>query len=486
MLALCVPVLLLLDAIFMRDANEAKESELGGTKGVLLASFAGLFLLFALAAAGADLTSGMLESAGSRVATHNAMLIVDPLASLAMTLLCGGGLLALLLAVAFLPRANIHHSEYYPLLLLSIAGALAVVCAGNLISLFVAIELMSLPVYVLVGFDRDRAPSNAAGLKALLTGAFASGLSLYGIALIYGATGHFDYPGIRDAFDRDLPLALAGVALVLAGLLARLGVAPFHQWLPDVTAGAPAAVSAFIPIAIVTASTFALIRILDSLVPDTVTGVRVALQLLSGVSMAVGCSMALVETNVKRILAYAGIAQMGFLLVALTVPTVEGTAAALLQAVVFLFMQFGALGAVSSMSLTGVGDEEVSDCSGLAVRRPILAATSSLFLLALAGLPGTAGFISRFVVMSVAIDDGQIFLTLAMGIASVALFAAYLRIPTAMYIGGVGREEAPAASLSVVIALAICAFIAIYLGLFPGQGPLPVDTLEIVRRAALP
>jgi NADH-quinone oxidoreductase subunit N len=381
---------------------------------------------------------------------------------------------------------KLHHGEFYPLVLLSVAGALGVVCAGNLITLFVALELMSLPVYVLAAFDRDRSRSNEAGMRALLMGVFASALSLYGIALIYGATGHFDYPGIRDGIERDLPLAFAGMSLLLVGLLTRLGAAPFHQWWPDLIEGAPTIVAACIPLTVVIASAFASIRLLDIVASAALPQFTQILALLAGISMLVGSLMALRQTNVKRLLAYGAIAHTGFLLLALAVPTPEGRSAALLHITVFLFMQLGAFGAVSSMARRGMEWEDLSEYSGLAEHRPILAATLSLFLFSLAGLPGTSGFVSRFVVMSAAIGAGHMLLVLLMGITSVLLFAAYLRIPTAMYMRRVSaREDAPLPLPSVIV-LAICAIATVYIGLFPGEGPLPIALLEIVARAAEP
>jgi NADH-quinone oxidoreductase subunit N len=477
--ALSALLLVMSDAVLMKTGSEATEREIGTAKGAYLATLAGFFLFLALVSAGFN-----FQFAQGTSTTLHSMLVVDPMAAFAMILLCAGGLLTLGLSLAQLPAMKIHHGEFYPLLLLSIVGALAVVCAENLISLFVAFELMSLPLYVLVGFDRDRARSNEAGMRALLMGVFASALSLYGVALIYGATGHFDYPGIRDALNRNLPLALGGVALLLVAIVTRLSAAPFHQWWPDLTRGAPAVVAAYVPTTVVTASGFALIRILDSIVPVALPGFTTIVALLSGISMIVGALMALLQSNVKRLLAYGGIAHTGFFLAALVVPTTEGRGAALLHITVFFFMQLGAFGVISAMARKGMEWEDLSEYSGLAECRPILAAAFCLFLLALAGLPGTSGFVSRFVVMSVAIGAGQVFLTILMGITSVVLFAAYLRVPAAMYMRHATEREGGTPALPAVIALAICAFATLYLGFFPGQGPLPIELLEMVGRAA--
>jgi len=469
------------DAVLLNLGDAARESEVGTAKGLYLSVIASFFLFLALLSGGFN-----FELSQRAVATPQSMLAVDPTATFAMILLCVCGLLTIWISFAQLPAMKIHHGEFYPLVLLSIAGALGVVCAGNLISLFVALELMSLPVYVLAAFDRDRPRSNETGMRVLLMGMFASALSLYGIALIYGATGHFDYPGVRDAIERDLPLALAGVTLLLVGILTRLSAAPFHQWWPDLIEGAPTVVAACVPMTVLIASAFALMRVLDTVLSAVQPEFVQILSLLAGTSMLVGALMALRQTNVKRLLAYGAISHTGFLLVALAVPTSEGRNAALLHLTAFLFMQLGAFGAVSSLARRGLEWEDLSEYSGLAEHRPILAATLSLFLLSLAALPGTSGFVSRFVVMSAAIGAGHMLLALLMGITSVLLFAAYLRIPTAMYMRHASARKVVTLSLPSVIVLAICAIATVYFGLFPGEGPLPIELLEIVARASGP
>ncbi len=478
MVALGSIVLVLADAVFTKGEDEAREHEVGSFKGSVLTCIAGLFLFFSMVAAGLN-----FASAPATVGMPGDMLVVDAMASFAMALLCGGGLVTLWFARAHLPLAGIHHGEFYALLMFTMAGALAVVCAGNFVSLFAAIELTSVPLYVLAAFDRDRARSVESGTRLLLTGGFASGVLLYGIALVYGATGSFDYASIQVATAGDSALANAGVALVLVGLLARIAVAPFHYWLPNVGEGAPTVVAACVATTLVTASAFALLRLEDALFSAQFAQV---LSLLAGLSMLVGGGMALVQTNVKRILAYGGVAHMGFFLAASVVDNAEGNRAALLVVATFLFMQLGAFGALTVMTGKGAEAVRLAQYAGLAERRPILAAAMSLFLLGLAGLPGTSGFISRLQAMSVAIGAGHILLTLAMGVASVILFAAYLRIPIAMYMGHGSSGRAEPTPLPALVGLLVCAFATLCLGIYPSGGPFSFDMLEVARRAALP
>ena len=472
-------VLVLADSLLMHPDNRTKGSEVGPAKGTFLTVLAALVVFIALLVSASN-----FGQAPRAVVTEGSMLVVDLPASFAMTLLCGGTLLTIWLSLTYLPVAKLHFGEFYTLLLFSLSGALGLVCAGNLISLFVSIELMSLPIYVLAGFDRGSSRSNRAGTNLFMSGAFASALSLYGIAMIYGATGHFDYPGIRQALDSSPSLVLGGLGLLLVGLLTRVGAVPFHAWLPDTAAGAPVVVTAFIPVTFVSASGFALIRVFDSLFPGTFPGAHDSITALAGASMLIGAVMALREANVKRMFAYAGVVHAGFLLVALSAPGVEGRSVAFLQIAVFMFMQVGALGTIASIARTGTQWERLSEFAGLAERRPILAAALTLFLLSLSGMPGTSGFVSRFSVMSFAVGSGQIVLALMIGVASVVLFAAYLRIATAMYMGkpAIGRNE-PLPFLAV-LAISICALVTLYLGLFPGEGPASFNFLDLVRRAA--
>lgn len=472
-------LLLLSDTILMRVGAADKDRELGGIKGSFLSSLTGFVLLVALAIAALN-----FQFEPRVIATPGSMLVVDSQASFAMALLCAGALLTLWLSLGSLPADRLHYGEFYPVMLFSLAGALALVCAANLIMLFVAMELVSLPFYVLAGFDRNQRRSNQAGIDAFVSGSFASALSLYGIALIYGATGHFDYPGIRAALDPAQPMAFAGIALLLVGLLTRIGAFPFHQWSPGVSAGSPGAIAMYLPVAIFGGSAFALTRVFAAMVEMDRAGMHVTVSILAGASMLVGALMALRETNVKRLFAYAGVAHAGFLLVALSVASAEGRFAALLEISTFLVMQIGAFGVVAAIATSRNRWESISDYDGLAERRPILAGALMILLFALAGLPGTSGFVSRMSLLTVAIGDGQIVLTVMMGVASVLLFAAYLRIATAMYMGTPTTGELNASPFMAVITIGLCVVVTLYLGVFPGQGPLALDFLDFVRRAA--
>ena len=472
-------LVLLADALLMRIGDVDKDRGLSGLKGSLLSALTGFVLLVALAIAALN-----FEYEPRLIATPASMLVVDSQASFAMTLLCAGALLTLWVSLGALSEVKLHFGEFYPLLLFSLAGALAVVCAANLIMLFFAMELMSLPFYVLAGFDRDRKQSNQAGRDAFVSGGFSSAFSLYGIALIYGATGHFDYPGIREAIDSGGGLLFAGAALLLVGMLTRISVFPFHQWSLGVASGAPTATLIFIPFAVFGASAFALTRMFDTLNVAELGNLRLTFTVLAAVSMLAGAVMALRENNVKRLLAYAAVAHAGFLLVALCVSGSEGRFAAILEVSTFVVMQAGVLAVVAAISTIHNRWESIGDYNGLAAKRPIIAGAMMVLLLALAGVPGTSGFVSRMSLLTVAIGDGQIVLTIIMGLSSIVLFAAYLRIATAMYIRTAHGGTATSPPFMAVVAIGVCVVVTLYLGIFPGEGPLAFDFLELVRRAA--
>ena len=471
-------LVLLADAFLMRIGDVDKERGLGGLKGSFLSSLTGFVLLVALAIAALN-----FEYEPRLIAMPDSMLVVDSQASFAMTLLCAGALLTLWVSLGALSEVKLHFGEFYPLLLFSLAGALAVVCAGNLIMLFFAMELMSLPFYVLASFDRARKQSNQAGMDAFVSGGFSSAFSLYGIALIYGATGHFDYPGIREAIDSGGGLLFAGVALLLVGMLTRIAVFPFHQSSVGVASGAPTATLIFIPFAVFGASAFALTRMFDTIDVAELDNLRLTLTVLAALSMLAGAVMAFREKNVKRLFAYASVAHAGFLLGALCISGNEGRFAAIVEVSTFVVMQAGGLAVVAAISTIHNRWENIGDYNGLAAKRPIIAGAMMVLLLALAGAPGTSGFVSRMSLLTVAIGDGQIVLTIIIGMSSIVLFAAYLRIATAMYTRSAHGGTATSPPFMAVVAIGVCVVVTLYLGIFPGEGPLAFDFLELVRRA---
>jgi NADH-quinone oxidoreductase subunit N len=395
---------------------------------------------------------------------------------LSISLLCTG------LAVTYLDELGIHHGEFYSLVLFSTAGMLMLVSSVDLLTTYMGVEIMSLPVYVLAGFDRTRLRSNEAGLKFFLLGAFASAIMLYGMALLYGVAGGTSYEAIRVAATPESPLALTGLGLIVVGLAFKLGAVPFHQWAPDVYEGSPSVVAAFISVGVTVASLAALLRIVVlAFGPfgEVLPGVLWWIALLT---LSVGSLMTLIQQNVKRLLAYGCIAHVGFMLVGIVAGGPEAFAAVIFYLVCYAFSALGAFAVVVSLAHRGKDCEALSSFSGLARSRPGLAAVMALFALSLSGIPVTAGFMAKWRVASASIAAGEMPLVVLAVLASVVVAYAFLRIPVLMYMrdpeGAAPRPESTTPELFV---LALCTLAVVYLGLVPNTF---FPTLDWAQRSA--
>ncbi len=414
------------------------------------------------------------------------MLQLDALSTFATALIGLGALLSVWLSITYLPALRINHGEYYALLLLSTAGMFVLVSAVDLISLYLGLELTSLPIYALAGFNRRRLRSNEAALKYFLMGAVASAVLLYGMALLYGATGHTDFTGISQGFAGGGGLALSGLALVIAGLAFKVSVVPFHQWTPDVYEGAPTSVTAFMAVTVKTAGFVVLMRFLVLALPEMGEKVSVLLGVLAGLSMLIGNLMAVVQDNVKRMLAYSAVAHAGYLMVGFAAGTPEAWTAVLFYLFVYLFMTVGVFCVVIALAQGGREWDSIEDFAGLASQRPALAAVMTLFLLSLAGIPGTAGFMAKFYLVVAAVDAGQIALVLILVGTSMVSFFYYLRLPVVMYMQKRRQDPDAETSSSEIVVLALCAAAILYFAFFAQADPFGtgVRALDVAGRAA--
>jgi NADH-quinone oxidoreductase subunit N len=414
------------------------------------------------------------------------MFQLDRFSSFSMAIIGLGSLLTVWISIYYLEDLRINHGEYYSLLLLATAGMFVMVAAVDLITLFMGLELMSIPVYALAGFDRRKLRSNESALKYFLIGAFASAILLYGMALLYGVTGRTDYAGIAQGFEATNPLALAGLGLVLVGFAFKVAAVPFHQWAPDVYEGSPTSVTAFMAVTVKATAFAALVRFVLLALPEIDADVRQVFALLAGLTLVVGNVMAVIQENVKRLLAYSGIAHAGYMLLGFAAATPEGFSAVVFYLFTYVFINVGAFGVVIALARGGRECDRIDDFAGLAKTRPGLAAVMTLCMVALAGIPGTAGFIAKFQVFSAAVSAGQVPLTLLAVLASLVSVYYYLRIPVAMYM-----REAPDGARSAdtrpteELALGVCAAAVVYFGLFPNHDPLfgVVRALDLARGA---
>jgi len=443
-----------------------------------------LVLICTLALALAIFTAAAMFAAGAASVFNpaHAMLRVDPFSSFVFVVIAVGALLSIWLSMSYLPALDIDHGEYYALLMLSVVGMFVMVAAVDLITVYVGLELMSLPIYALSGFDRRSLRSNEAGLKYLLVGAFASAILLYGSALLYGATGATSFAGIRAGFDPASPLALSGLALLVVGFGFKVAAVPFHQWLPDVYEGAPTSVVAFMSVAVKAAGFAALARFLQLALPHGVGDLHVVIAWLAALTMLVGNLMAVIQTSVKRLLAYSSVAHAGYLLVAVAAATHEAWSAMLFYLAAYVFMNMGAFGLLAALAHGGRERERIEDFAGLARTRPGVAALMTLFMISLAGIPGTAGFMAKFHLFKAAVDADLIALAVLGVLMSAVSLYYYLRIVVVMYMREASDDIPADMDTFAGIALGCCAIGVLWLGLLPNHGVLRM--LEMASRAA--
>lgn len=403
-----------------------------------------------LAAFGLALSLGLtLSQAGQENTAFSGMVALDGFSVFINALLLLSGLLGVALAYGYLKRMNIERGEYYTLILFSVSGMMLMAQAVDLIILFLALELLSLPLYVLAAFARPKADSEESGLKYFLLGAFASGFVLYGIALIFGATGTTALSGIVASFASGLRSSLLltiGAALVLVGLGFKVAAVPFHMWTPDVYQGAPTSVTAFMAAGAKIAGFAALLRVFASAFPSLAVDLTPVLWTLSALTMIVGNLLAIAQTDIKRMLAYSSIAHAGYILMAFVPygnPNVApvSIAAGLFYLATYAITNFGSWGVVIALEKadpsinSGQGSRglAIRDYAGLGRKHPALAAAMTVFMLSLTGLPPTLGLVGKFYLFRAVIDGGYVGLAIIGVLTSLLSAYYYLRVVLTMY-----------------------------------------------------
>jgi len=412
------------------------------------------------------------------IVTVGSMVRVDPFAVFLGAVVLISTALAVLLSIAYLQREQLEAPEYLALVLLAGTGMLAMTTANDLIVVFVALEILSIPLYVLSAFDRRRLTSQEAGLKYFVLGAFSSAIFLYGVALTYGATGTTSLTGIGQFLAQnvlfDQGTLLAGVALLLVGLGFKVSAVPFHMWTPDVYQGAPTPITAFMGAATKAAAFAALLRVFFVAFPLYRDDWRPAVLVLAILSLVVGSVAAVIQTDIKRMLAYSSIAHAGYVLMGFYVDTSRGREAALLYLFVYAFMVIGSFAVLTVATRRGDDHHSLDDYRGLALRRPVVGGILIFLLLAQAGIPLTGGFVAKLEIFGATAQAGEYGL-LAVGVlASVVTAFFYLRIAVATltppeegqpYPEGVER---PVDAWSAVV-LAATGIVVLIVGLMPGS-----------------
>ncbi len=369
---------------------------------------------------------------------------IDDLSLVLNLVLIAGGACTVLLAWRSLAAREAAHGEFHALLLSSIAGMSLLAAAQNTVALFVGLELLSIPLYVLCATELKREHSLESGLKYLIVGSVGSATLLYGLAMIYGATGTTDFSGIAAALSNGNlatdPLTLTGVALCVAGLCFKASVAPFHQWTPDVYEGAPTPVTAFMAVTTKVAAFGVFLRFFDVALIGTQPSWAPAVALLAAITIVVGNVGALGQSSLKRMLAYSSVAQAGYMLAGVVVSTQLGVKATAFYLAAYLFMNMSAFAVIVAREReTGLGDS-VQALAGLGRERPLLAWPMTISMLALAGIPATAGFMGKFYLIDASVSGGYTWLGVAIVIGSMISLGYYLPVIAAMWM-----REAPSA-----------------------------------------
>ncbi|NDH10267.1 MAG: NADH-quinone oxidoreductase subunit N [Actinobacteria bacterium] len=398
--------------------------------------------------------------------------------------IAGAIVLVALLLDDYLEREGMAGVEMYVLMLFSGAGGAVMASANDLIVLFLALETLSIAVYVMAAMHMRRSESQEAGLKYFVLGAFSSAFLLYGIALTYGAVGSTNLIVIADFLEQNRlvenGLLMAGMAMLLVGLGFKVAAAPFHAWTPDVYQGAPTPVVAFMASAVKAAGFAALVRVFVTTFADHADDWQPAVYGLAILTLVVGSFMAIVQRDAKRMLAYSSISHAGFILVGVQAASDEGISSVLFYAVAYTFLVIGSFGVLSIVSGEGDRGTSLDHLDGLSTRRPALALALTVFLLAQAGVPLTSGFVAKFAVIGAAVEARSYWLAIAAMVTAVVSAFLYLRIILSMYLGQ-AEDDAPtirvprAAGLAIIVALVI----TVGFGLVPGE-------LDDITRDAVP
>ncbi len=350
-------------------------------------------------------------------------------------IILASGLMTVILSQSYLPRIRHSEGEVYALILFSIVGMIMLGSANHLVAIFVGFETMSICLYIMTGLVREDRGAAESALKYFLLGAFATGFFLYGIALLYGSTGTMYLPMMEDglAAGQSYVMFWAGVALLLVGFMFKVGAVPFHMWTPDVYQGAPTTLTGFMATATKAAAFSSLILVLYfALPPERWT---IVLAALAVITMVVGNVLALMQANVKRMLAYSSIAHVGYILVALAAGTAAGYSGALYYLFVYMLMNIGAFGVMAFLEWDGVSGREqtLDSLAGVGRRRPVLGVTMGIFMFSLIGFPPLAGFFGKYAVFAPAVEVGLVWLVIIGVLASAVSAYYYLRVLVVFY-----------------------------------------------------
>jgi NADH-quinone oxidoreductase subunit N len=433
-------------------------------------SFLGTFSLVALIAA---IPLSLLTFTNPGPA-FGGMLLIDGFATFFRLLVLVVGALTIIMSRPYFEREGAESGEYYALLLFSIVGQCFMASANELIMIFLGLEISSISSYVLAGYLRKDKRNNEAALKYFMLGSFATAFFLYGISMVYGATGSTNLADIRQALLSDSlttpdRLLFGAAALMFVGFAFKVGAAPFQVWVPDVYQGSPTPVAAFLSAGPKAAAFAVLLRVFFTTFIPFSDQWEPIIWVTALATMLVGNFAALVQSNIKRMLAYSSVAHAGYVLIAISTHSDIGTAAAMFYLAAYAFMNVGAFAVVAHCARKGETHTEVKDFAGMAIHQPFLAAILAFFMFSLIGIPLTGGFFGKFYIFKSAID-AQFYWLAALGLANSALAAYYyLRVVVVMYMQEPTEDAAtlPPLDLGMKTVLGVCGVGTVFLGVFP-------------------
>jgi NADH-quinone oxidoreductase subunit N len=401
--------------------------------------------------------------------TFNGMMNAGGFGSYFTVLFVIATLLTFLLSRSYLERMGNNRGEYYILIVFAVVGMMLIAGANDLIVIFLGIELMSLCLYVLVGFFRLKERSNESSIKYFLLGAFATGFLLYGITLIYGTAGTTNLTEIARLFPTlaGNTLFVIGTALIIVAFSFKVAAVPFHMWAPDVYEGAPTTITGFMSTGAKAAAFAGFVVVFDRALGFSGTKVNDVIAFIAAASMIVGNIIAIAQTNVKRMLAYSSIAHAGYMLSGVAAANPEGQSGVLFYLIAYLFMNLGAFGVVGIMEKEDGGNMNLDDYTGLSSQRPVLAMLMAVFMFSLAGVPPFGGFFGKYYVFLAAVKANMTWLAVIGVLTSLVSAYYYLRIVVLMYFRE-GKADAPLKpSFGSMVAVALSAALILELGMFP-------------------
>ena len=401
----------------------------------------------------------VVATGGERHTTFGGMFLTDGFGSFAKVLILAASALTAAMSLQYLDREKLGRFEYPILILLATVGMMMMVSANDFMALYLGLELQSLALYVLAAYHRDSARATESGLKYFVLGSLASGMLLYGVSLVYGFSGTTSIDSLVKIFGEQGAHPhlgfIAGLVFVMAGLCFKISAVPFHMWTPDVYEGAPTPVTSFFAVAPKIAALVLMVRVLMGPFADLIDQWRQVVVAVAILSMFVGAFAAIVQTNIKRLMAYSSIGHVGFILVGLAAGTAEGIQGVLIYLAIYLFMNVGTFAVILCMRSKGRLVEGINDLAGLSKTNPAMAAVMAALMFSMAGIPPMAGFWGKFYVFMAAINSGLYVLAIVGLLTSVVSAFYYIRIVKVMYFDEAGEafDRAGSSALSTVMAV---------------------------------